>query len=984
MATNAYSQGRSYNNYISPVNFELIHTVLGSKEQKYNANLAKIDATIETYAKKDLARESDKQMLYENINNVIASMEGASKMSLSSADTMRYIDQAFTQAVTPYLGEQLVNTAKMRKFYSDVATLKEKNPEKYSDVNMNYAIKQAGLDKYMNGETDEIGNLNYTEYTNVYKEIQPELDSWAKEFGYETFHEITQSNIEFVGLEKNGKRLTREAISQFLTSRIQNDPKLIQQMKIDSWGKFGSYSDEEFTQYYKDGASNQMSQYNLATEAVETEMKSYEKDSDEYKQLESQLKYLKGKGDYFKNIVESNEPLDRDNIALGLHLENFIGSIAQTRAYDRVESTKYNTTALDVAMTLAENERANRAEIRAEQKELREQEKHVAEMNVMNGLNADGSTVGIVTEQVLPDDGSQDGLTDYQAVTSQYSSSYEQLRQQLASEDKEFATKTRAQQDAQINTIIDSDLTGKTVIDGKNSTVKSYSDTVRELASTVKSSKEAITTYSLDLYKEYMKESEEVFNTVAKNRREGTATDLTALRTSMAHFVDIVRTGKSYDKLTDLEKQTILYEYTQNMLTTGAAGDEREKERLKIVNTTAKNTLNKSARGKQIVNYIDNRVDGKTDENFFKLAGKGFVNRVARVWEGVTNNVEDKFNLFVHGEDAMTQKQIARGGNSWDAQVARDTQRLNRRVNEVFTADEDLMSLSTRDMSFNGENYEAVYRRKVAMRNQNSQNVLTQARPTAKTVKNVSFSKDMKQHVPVINEIKSLVAAVGKTNVSDDSTFDVSFNPTTNKYDIKVTTQNRVLTDASKLTYKNDYTPSTISVDASVVQRSAPRLYQTIGTKQAGFAQSSANPNRKPLEVVITAPTDIQSKVKVLDQLKSTISNQNPELYSLVQTAVKTPSERYASVKSLVKNDTQRQELESLYNSNYGVMYTGSIEEGYKPTIYNKSTKQPIGYEMEVLPASYITNEANKIGFSLIAIEEYINYEQNNILNNGK
>src|SRR5690606_31636190 len=100
---NAYSTAVAYNEYISPVNLSLVNTVLASKEQKYNANMAKIDSVLESYGNMDFYRDEDKQMMYENINVMLDSMQGLDKMALSNSDTIRNINNSFKNAITPYL-----------------------------------------------------------------------------------------------------------------------------------------------------------------------------------------------------------------------------------------------------------------------------------------------------------------------------------------------------------------------------------------------------------------------------------------------------------------------------------------------------------------------------------------------------------------------------------------------------------------------------------------------------------------------------------------------------------------------------------------------------------------------------------------------------------------------------------------------------------------------------------------------------------------
>ena len=61
---NAYSVARQYNQYQDTMDLGFVNQVLATKQGQYDANMAKVDALIESYTNMPLVRAGDKEQLY--------------------------------------------------------------------------------------------------------------------------------------------------------------------------------------------------------------------------------------------------------------------------------------------------------------------------------------------------------------------------------------------------------------------------------------------------------------------------------------------------------------------------------------------------------------------------------------------------------------------------------------------------------------------------------------------------------------------------------------------------------------------------------------------------------------------------------------------------------------------------------------------------------------------------------------------------------
>ena len=148
---NAYSIARQYNQPQDTMDLRFVNQVLATKQGQYDANMAKVDALIESTINMPLAREEDKKTLYQNILNLENEINTFSKMQLTSTDTLRSINNSIQSAITPYIAEQLANSQKIINFQTEMSKKRDKNPELWNDDNYQYALDNAGYTNYLRG-----------------------------------------------------------------------------------------------------------------------------------------------------------------------------------------------------------------------------------------------------------------------------------------------------------------------------------------------------------------------------------------------------------------------------------------------------------------------------------------------------------------------------------------------------------------------------------------------------------------------------------------------------------------------------------------------------------------------------------------------------------------------------------------------------------------------------------------------------------------
>lgn len=174
---NAYSIIQKQQPYIQAVNVSDIEKTMAVKQNNFDYNMAQVDQAITQFSSIDLIRDQDKLHLYQNMEKVLSIVENTDSIDFSQTGVGMELSRYIGKAIDGEVLKQAGNTHKIRSFNAKMQEIQEKNPELYDSDNEYDAKYRAGLSQYLNGETSDIGNLNYTPF----KDVEGDLIKRAKE-----------------------------------------------------------------------------------------------------------------------------------------------------------------------------------------------------------------------------------------------------------------------------------------------------------------------------------------------------------------------------------------------------------------------------------------------------------------------------------------------------------------------------------------------------------------------------------------------------------------------------------------------------------------------------------------------------------------------------------------------------------------------------------------------------------------------------------
>lgn len=226
-------------------NFPLLAQVMQMKQGSYDANRAKIQQTLDAFGiqSQQVLRDEDKEYMAAKLSSITSQINDYGNKDLSqSSVTEDLMGNIRAAASDPIIQNAIQNTQKFNTFQKQVATLKEKEPELYSDINYQYALESAGLKGYMEGKTNTVGDLNYTPYNDYNKTINDNIiDLLGKKGKRTTQQRVLDSSgnptgelqeVEIDGLSPDQLRVVAESM---LTA------KDMQQIEIDGWYNNGGF-----------------------------------------------------------------------------------------------------------------------------------------------------------------------------------------------------------------------------------------------------------------------------------------------------------------------------------------------------------------------------------------------------------------------------------------------------------------------------------------------------------------------------------------------------------------------------------------------------------------------------------------------------------------------------------------------------------------------------------------------------------------------
>jgi len=221
----------------SSINLPLIQQVLQVKQGTYNQVDANIQSGISAIENLKLLRPQDTEYLNTKLQGMTASLDNLQDKDLSNPNVAStYYTSIKSVAQDPFIVEARANTIKYQQFQGMMQDIQKKNPDKFHQINYQFAVDKAGLNEYMEGKTNSLGNFSYHNYSDTNKNLLDRLKTLKDLKGDRT--------IEILGTGENGvalgekvikklSGLTPQEIIDYVPGMLTSEDDM--QMRINGW-----------------------------------------------------------------------------------------------------------------------------------------------------------------------------------------------------------------------------------------------------------------------------------------------------------------------------------------------------------------------------------------------------------------------------------------------------------------------------------------------------------------------------------------------------------------------------------------------------------------------------------------------------------------------------------------------------------------------------------------------------------------------------
>jgi hypothetical protein len=333
-----------------PMDVDFMGKVLMAKEGQTNANIAQIDETLGQLKIQEnmLIGDQRKARFANNVQTLLDEVNRSGKLNLQSGDFTRRMKNYITTALDDYTLDHISKANSIRAFQAEVGERKKKGDGSYNDTNYAYAAYKGGLQEYVNEQTDDLGNLVYTPYTDLTEEHLKKLKT-IKEIKGKRFVEYTSNDgvNPIKEGEAPGKYIVKKEIDGLSQDEIQNyfssiiTSQELTQLQINGWAKYAQPNTiDESREVYKT-YNNQLvinKKQNLLTYEANKDNKNLSEDL----RQENKKKYesLKEEIETLENLDISK--LDPETIAFQLEKANYTNGITQLASTEWSQSLDKN------------------------------------------------------------------------------------------------------------------------------------------------------------------------------------------------------------------------------------------------------------------------------------------------------------------------------------------------------------------------------------------------------------------------------------------------------------------------------------------------------------------------------------------------------------------------------------------------------------------------------------------------------------------
>lgn len=256
MPVNLYSKPSPVTNYIEPVNQDLFQKAVIYKQQKFEENHKRVQASLDTAANLDIMNQSDKEYLDSKMNDLVSNINKMSGVDLTDFRSAAKLESLSTDITSDerILGSY-ISTQNIRKGLKQIETFKnsDKLNKFYSPENEAYFLEQTqGYLQDTTGKNKFSGT--YTPYTNVHKTLSDELSKIKANSSTDV------AGVYFI----DNKYVSESEVRRIAQERISTEPAMANQLRISSWYQMKNYTPEQLTKTIYEGERNTLEMQRLA------------------------------------------------------------------------------------------------------------------------------------------------------------------------------------------------------------------------------------------------------------------------------------------------------------------------------------------------------------------------------------------------------------------------------------------------------------------------------------------------------------------------------------------------------------------------------------------------------------------------------------------------------------------------------------------------------------------------------------------------
>lgn len=323
-------------NFDQPVyspDFNFIATALNYKQEKYDANKAKLQTLYDQIGALQVKKDIDRDYIESRLQEVKGIANKYSYVDLSDDSFANSMLDNISQIVDGKVEEAVLSKRKMDREDREWEALRLKDPKKYSEKNHQYAKIMSDRQRYLSSSDvgdRYLGGADVIEYVDLGEKYGEVASKLAKELQAKYLTEGPQSG-PFKSLSTM-ETVPREQMEVLLYQRMNDQDK--KQLEIDAWSKYDQLPEEVVRETYETNNKNTLDAIDKNLERLQTAKANNEdpKREEQYDELIQQLEQR-------KTAIEENTydnlrtQYTRKDLYTRLHTQNFIDGFLEGYSY---------------------------------------------------------------------------------------------------------------------------------------------------------------------------------------------------------------------------------------------------------------------------------------------------------------------------------------------------------------------------------------------------------------------------------------------------------------------------------------------------------------------------------------------------------------------------------------------------------------------------------------------------------------------------